>query len=261
MIFQFPGLLRGPTAARYSVGQHLYISIPRPLARPDESLNCVLRLMRYFNSQASCEARRPTSACTGADKQFQFPGLLRGPTLPRFPTPFLSALISIPRPLARPDEPLGGPARGLHLFQFPGLLRGPTQPSKPGRLFLCNFNSQASCEARHRRSVFRAGTRAISIPRPLARPDLDPAETRQRKQLFQFPGLLRGPTPARRRRRPCCRFQFPGLLRGPTSPWLGCVVLFPISIPRPLARPDIVRDPPGDGPGISIPRPLARPDA
>ena len=151
----------------------------------------------FYSFQFPGLLRGPTrlTATTIGSLAFQFPGLLRGPTSGRKPVRNDKA-ISIPRPLARPDLRPVGIGNSIREFQFPGLLRGPT--------YLFSFTI----------SAYR-----ISIPRPLARPDHFPGswpahschfnsqascEARQKSELilleisrFQFPGLLRGPTPAR----------------------------------------------------------------
>ena len=125
-IFQFPGLLRGPTKNVVDPNNDRNISIPRPLARPDA---------------------RQVRLCDNLYR-FQFPGLLRGPTEFFRVLPILEG-ISIPRPLARPDCNNHLVQITVFEFQFPGLLRGPTRRCRGVSPAVCYFNSQASCEARH----------------------------------------------------------------------------------------------------------------
>ena len=126
-LFQFTGLIRGPTfnrvlaviqAVRFN-SQASYearpqtldtsarlslISIHRPHTRPDfEQSHCCSRNGNYFNSQASYEARRPVITRSDTLTLFQFTGLIRGPTYS------------------------GKEQDGrLEVFQFTGLIRGPT---------------------------------------------------------------------------------------------------------------------------------------
>ena len=146
----------------------------------------------YFNSQASYEARQSAILPPNAWLSFQFTGLIRGPTssilrpkmshtlfqftgLIRGPTRVRRYvlgydLISIHRPHTRPDETMNRIRNRMAISIHRPHTR-PDQPSKPGRLFLCNFNSQASYEAR---------------PPACGRPP--------RRIRFQFTGLIRGPT-------------------------------------------------------------------
>ena len=146
-------------------------------------------------------------------------------------------LISIPRPLARPDavsagsrraagisipRPLARPDPGFWHFASPSLISIPRPLARPDPPAWCNpqslrhFNSQASCEARRFQYFAACLAVFISIPRPLARPD------RYFCQISQHSG---------------------------------------ISIPRPLARPDTKGRAVRNHNTISIPRPLARPDS
>ena len=128
----------------------------------------------------------------GFSFQFQFTGLIRGPTvLSNLPIAF--AAISIHRPHTRPDA--------LVMMYFPSNLY---------------FNSQASYEARRAAvtsergdmrfqftglirgpTIYRQGYYmmwTISIHRPHTRPDADYFSQTPRPKQFQFTGLIRGPT-------------------------------------------------------------------
>ena len=104
----------------------------------------------------------------------------------------------------------------------------------------CRFNSQASYEARHNSLYLDNHPYQVSIHRPHTRPDSLSVVTSSVLTLFQFTGLIRGPTlfqsdtaakagvsihrPHTRPDASGCyakpqrsRFQFTGLIRGPTG--------------------------------------------
>ena len=149
--------------------------------------------------------------------QFQFTGLIRGPTV-KMGDGKLSDGISIHRPHTRPDFLLDCP---LCSFQ--------------------NFNSQASYEARPQTLDTSARLSLISIHRPHTRPDFEQSHCCSRNgnyfnsqasyearrpvitrsdtlTLFQFTGLIRGPTYSGKEQDGRLEvFQFTGLIRGPTA--------------------------------------------
>ena len=169
-LFQFTGLIRGPTAAILVLFHHVAVSIHRPHTRPDRHTGhwfCVRAVSIHrphtrpdrrssrcrfslgsFNSQASYEARRPRSnsrrrrpRCFNSQASYEARLLF-------FLWQRIVYRVSIHRPHTRPDR----------------LLQSCTA-------HLSRFNSQASYEAR--RPFFQAQRIAV---------------------LFQFTGLIRGPT-------------------------------------------------------------------
>ena len=124
------------------------ISIHRPHTRPDSLV----------------------SASLVSSIQFQFTGLIRGPTPRPFSMQYISS-ISIHRPHTRPDGFFYADRPLPFLFQFTGLIRGPTIYMRAAISTTWYFNSQASYEAR------------LLLQWPYCGyPE------------FQFTGLIRGPT-------------------------------------------------------------------
>ena len=169
-MFQFTGLIRGPTRKRRSNGTDYGVSIHRPHTRPDEQffirefgrdgvsihrphtrpdVPAPIRRKAYsrFNSQASYEARR--CRC-------------------------IVDIIAL-------------------LFQFTGLIRGPTKRRPPRRRHARRFNSQASYEAR---LLIRSATSLIESFNSQASYEarrVSPVVVLM-NLMFQFTGLIRGPT-------------------------------------------------------------------
>ena len=83
--FQFTGLIRGPTVKMGDGKLSDGISIHRPHTRPD-TMNRRPAISRInFNSQASYEARLFIGLSLMQFSEFQFTGLIRGPTTnPRY---------------------------------------------------------------------------------------------------------------------------------------------------------------------------------
>ena len=106
-----------------------------------------------------------------AAKSFQFTGLIRGPTI-MYQHPAFRYYVSIHRPHTRPDVIVYGCRYVLG----------------------CRFNSQASYEARLAVSRYVFGSYFVSIHRPHTRPDFTARLAGAIHAVFQFTGLIRGPT-------------------------------------------------------------------
>ena len=171
-LFQFTGLIRGPTFLIIQVAVCPGVSIHRPHTRPDSISAGAAGRDGCFNSQASYEARLPV--------QQRRPG---------------AADVSIHRPHTRPDRTLltpwwtkwsfnsqasyearryytGNKANGKNV----SIHRPHTRPD-PTNGGTCkdhtSFNSQASYEARLRGFVVVLAGEIVSIHRPHTRPDAD----------------------------------------------------------------------------------------
>ena len=191
--------------------------------------------------------------------RFQFTGLIRGPTIYRQGY-YMMWTISIHRPHTRPDADYFSQTPRPKQFQFTGLIRGPTLASKsassalsifqftglirgPTNLRLdaagqpANFNSQASYEARHGRAGIKWACSDFNSQASYeARPRRNPSPISP--SVFQFTGLIRGPTPYGHITQPSRLFQFTGLIRGPTFFLPKLLDILFISIHRPHTRPD-----------------------
>ena len=146
-VFQFTGLIRGPTRVIIRTMAPFGVSIHRPHTRPDFSsphirytLICFNSQASYearlrdqvnilpddrFNSQASYEARHSNAVRRRAKQEFQFTGLIRGPTSVSV-NPAAYSAVSIHRPHTRPDLFTVAAPIIMSSFQFTGLIRGPT---------------------------------------------------------------------------------------------------------------------------------------
>ena len=102
--------------------------------------------------------------------------------------------VSIHRPHTRPDR------SAQHIAEF----------------FL-SFNSQASYEARRAAYASLSAVLAVSIHRPHTRPDFSLQWSARAGIVFQFTGLIRGPTRFGGKQMTLILFQFTGLIRGPTD--------------------------------------------
>ena len=123
-----------------------------------------------------------------------------------------------------------------------------------------SFNSQASYEARRAAYASLSAVLAVSIHRPHTRPDFSLQWSARAGIVFQFTGLIRGPTRFGGKQMTLILFQFTGLIRGPTdsiadiiypgwfqftglirgptkSYWVDCTPVA-VSIHRPHTRPD-----------------------
>ena len=152
-------------------------------------------------------------ACNSLYDGFQFTGLIRGPTC-MICAERAIVDISIHRPHTRPDLD----------FQI-------------GYFHCVDFNSQASYEARRPPYILPAGYTNFNSQ---ASYEARPAYIGRQKcsTIFQFTGLIRGPTPRLPAQVRRSQFQFTGLIRGPTFLAGSCRSYTSISIHRPHTRPD-----------------------
>ena len=193
-LFQFTGLIRGPTYEAEKKADYYEISIHRPHTRPDAALSAGSR--RAFGISIHRPHTRPDAyplLFPPMQIQFQFTGLIRGPTPhPRFTRrrPLISIhrphtrpdcrfrfscipglIISIHRPHTRPDGDVVIVRRQPTVISIHRPHTRPDRHSLPGHSAVFDFNSQASYEAR--RDGYRNGRPriGISIHRPHPRPD------------------------------------------------------------------------------------------
>ena len=186
--------MRGPTGDAIRNTAIHWISIPRPLARPDAVAAVNKGGITYFNSQASCEARPLAlflnTFCHNFNSQASCEARRHRNHSQNTAGYFNSQASCEARRCRWRMVP------SMLRFQFPGLLRGPTAAVSTSLAPAGNFNSQASCEARPRMFRYRCSPENfnsqascearrswfiphlslsyISIPRPLARPDCRP---------------------------------------------------------------------------------------
>ena len=170
-VFQFTGLIRGPTDRAHRAIFRVVVSIHRPHTRPD--------VHRLFQ-------------CPSIGL-FQFTGLIRGPT-PAASNVDSHAVVSIHRPHTRPDAVYRSKPLSKLAFQFTGLIRGPT---------LGEVDFTTGDKLFQFTGLIRGPTRnvsrlqcqhIVSIHRPHTRPDVVTAALYDKVMAFQFTGLIRGPT-------------------------------------------------------------------
>ena len=201
-LFQFTGLIRGPTENEIADVMSFDISIHRPHTRPDECLTYLKPILAISIHRPHTRPDQYISIAWLRPFKFQFTGLIRGPTVSGGSTLqsiidfnsqasyearrrckygiYKTISISIHRPHTRPDRLHGG-------FSYVGT----------------DFNSQASYEARLRGIERTAAYHQISIHRPHTRPDRtrrSPARYQQdfnsqasyEARLCGFGGILSG---------------------------------------------------------------------
>ena len=169
---------------------------------------------------------------------------------------------SIHRPHTRPDVLSTMRTLSPTLFQFTGLIRGPTFNRVLAVIQAVRFNSQASYEARL--LVFSAAYHVldVSIHRPHTRPDCLYARSGSQLHMFQFTGLIRGPTMVAGNRPPGfgsfnSQASYEARLAG-----TGHInIIIDVSIHKPHTRPDAVFLPGALADTVSIHRPHTRPDS